>query len=41
MKRVFYLLFIVIIACSKEIETEIRYNLEVTVTPNEGGTVAP
>ena len=39
MKRVFYLLFIVIIACSKEIEPEIRYNLEVTVTPNEGGTV--
>jgi hypothetical protein len=41
MKRVFYLLFIVIIACLKEIEPEIRYNLEVTVTPNEGGTVAP
>jgi hypothetical protein len=43
MKRVFYLLFLVIVACSKEIEieSEIRYNLEVIATPNGGGAVAP
>ena len=32
-----------LITCSKEIEIEpeIKYNLEVLVTPNEGGTVNP
>ena len=37
------LVFFLFISCSKDIEPEVipNYNLKVTVTPSEGGTVTP